>query len=69
MKHLLYLCTIKKTGMLYHHDKIEIGYSHRSSRNGSTENGTIREAKMLAVIRNRLYLCSAFETQVQNIEY
>ena len=55
--------------MLYHHDKIEIGYSHRSSRNGSMQNGTVREVEMLVAIRNRLYLCSAFETQVQNIEY
>jgi len=36
--------------------------------NGSTQNGTVRETKMLAAIKNRLYLCSAFETQVQNIE-
>ena len=27
-------------------------------KNGSTENGTIRETKMLAAIGNRLYLCS-----------
>lgn len=37
--------------------------------NGSRQNGTVREAEMLAAIRNRLYFCSAFETQVQNIEY
>jgi hypothetical protein len=43
-------------------------YNHNVAQNGSTENGTIHETKMLAVIRNRLYLCSAFETQVQNIE-
>lgn len=36
---------------------------------GSKQNGTVREAEMLAAIRNRLYLCSAFETQVQDIEY
>ena len=36
---------------------------------GSTENGTVREAEMLAAIKNRLYLCSAFETQVHDIEY
>lgn len=41
----------------------------RIVNNGSTKNGTIREAKMLAAIKNRLYLCSAFETQVQDIEY
>ena len=39
------------------------------SQNGSTENGTIRESDFLAAIRNRLYLCNAFETQVQNLEY
>lgn len=38
-------------------------------RNGSTENGTVRNGDFLAFIKNRLYLCSAFETQVQNIEY
>ena len=31
---------------------------------GSTQNGTVREAEMFGAIRNRLYLCSAFETQV-----
>jgi len=36
---------------------------------GSTKEGTVREAEMLAAIRNRLYFCSAFETQVQDIEY
>ena len=36
---------------------------------GSTQNGTVHEAEMLATIRNWLYLCSAFETQVQNVEY
>jgi hypothetical protein len=38
-------------------------------RNGSTENGTVRNGDFLAFIKNRLYLCSAFETQVQNLEY
>ncbi len=42
--------------------KIKIG-------NGSTKNGTVRNGDFLASIKNRLYLCSAFETQVQNIEY
>lgn len=37
--------------------------------NGSTQNGTIRKAEMLGAIENRLYLCSAFETQVPKIEY
>ena len=37
--------------------------------NGSTKNGTIHEAEMLAAIKNRLYLCSTFETQMHNIEY
>ena len=44
-------------------------YNHNVAQNGSTENGTIRESEMLAAIKNRLYLCNAFETQVQNIEY
>jgi|GEM_PF-6166131 len=39
------------------------------TKNGSKQNGTFRGAEMLATIGNRLYLCSAFETQVQNIEY
>jgi len=38
-------------------------------KNGSTQNGTVREAEMLVAIKNRLYLCSAFETQVQDIKY
>ena len=38
-------------------------------RNGSTENGTVRNGDFLAAIKNRLYLCSAFGTQTQNIEY
>lgn len=42
--------------------KIKIG-------NGSTENGTVRNGEFLAAIKNMLYLCSAFGTQVQNIEY
>ena len=41
----------------------------RISENGSLENRTIHEAEMFAAIRNRLYLCSAFETQVRKIEY
>ena len=40
-----------------------------TSQNGSTKNGPICEAEMFGVIRNRLYLCTAFEIQVQNIEY
>ncbi len=46
-----------------------IPYNHPVTQNGSKKNGTIRETKMLAAFRNRLYLCSAFETQVQDIEY
>ncbi len=38
-------------------------------RDGSTENGTVRNGEFLAAIKNMLYLCSAFGTQVQNIEY
>lgn len=37
--------------------------------NGSTENGTVRIGDFLAAIKNWLYFCSAFGTQVQNIEY
>jgi hypothetical protein len=40
-----------------------------SSKNGSMENGTVHKAKMLAAIKNRLYLCSAFETQMPKVEY
>lgn len=36
---------------------------------GSTKNGTVREAELFAAIKNRLYLCSAFETQMPKIEY
>ena len=36
---------------------------------GSTENGTVRNGDFLAAIKNRLYLCSAFETQMLNIKY
>ena len=39
------------------------------SENGSTENGTVRNGIFLAAIKNRLYLCSAFETQMPEIEY
>ena len=38
-------------------------------KNGSRQNGTVRETEMFGAIRNRLYLCIAFETQVQDIEY
>ena len=43
--------------------------NHLKSHNGSTKNGTVREAEMLGAIGKRLYLCSAFGTQMQNIEY
>ena len=38
-------------------------------RNGSKEIRTVHNGDLLAAIKNRLYLCSAFEKQVQNIEY
>jgi hypothetical protein len=38
-------------------------------KNSSTENGTVLDGDFLAAIRNRLYFCSAFETQVPKIEY
>lgn len=46
-----------------------ISFNHSVTQNGSTKNGTVRETEMLATIKNQLYLCSAFETQVQDIEY
>ena len=39
------------------------------SNNGSTKNGTVPNGDLLAAIKNRLYLCSAFETQMPEIEY
>ena len=36
---------------------------------GSSEKRTVRKGVFFAAIKNRSYLCSAFETQVQNIEY
>ena len=41
----------------------------RITKIGSTENGTVRNGDFLAAIKNRLYLCSAFETQMPKIEY
>ena len=38
-------------------------------RNGSMEERTIRVAGMPCRNEKILYLCSAFETQVQDIEY
>ena len=38
-------------------------------KNGSTKNGTVRKGDFLAKIKNRLYLCSAFEIQKTEIEY
>ena len=36
---------------------------------GSTENGTVRNGDILVAIINSLYLCSAFEIQMPEIEY
>ena len=36
---------------------------------GSTQNGTVRDGDFFSAIKNRLYLCSAFETQMHEIEY
>ena len=36
---------------------------------GSTKNGTIHNDDFIAAMENRLYLCSAFETQVLNTKY
>lgn len=38
-------------------------------KNSSSKNGTVLDGVFLAAIRNRLYLCRAFETQVPKIEY
>lgn len=35
---------------------------------GSSKNGTVLDGVFLAAIINRLYFCSAFETQVPKIE-
>lgn len=42
---------------------------YKSCYNGSSKNGTIRETEILAAKKYGTYLCSAFETQVQDIEY
>jgi len=39
------------------------------SNNGSKEIRTVHNGDLLAAIKNRLYLCSAFETQMPEIEY
>lgn len=39
------------------------------TKNGSTKNGTVRNGDFLLAIKNRLYLCGAFETQMPEIEY
>ena len=39
------------------------------SKIGSTENGTVRNGDFPTSIYNWLYLCSAFETQMPEIEY
>ena len=46
-----------------------ISYNLFVTQNGSKQNGTVYEEEMLAAIRNWLYLCSAFETQMPEIEY
>ena len=48
---------------------IVISFNHSVTQNGSKQIGTVHEAEMLAAIKNRLYFCSAFETQVHNVEY
>ena len=37
------------------------------SQIGSMKNGTVHKMELLAANKNRLYLCNAFETQVQNL--
>lgn len=36
---------------------------------GSTKNGTVHNDDFLAAVKKRLYLCSAFEIQMPEIEY
>ena len=43
--------------------------SFKSRNNGSTENGTVHNGDFLAAIKKWLYFCSAFETQMPEIEY
>lgn len=38
-------------------------------KNGSTKNGTVHVGEFLAAIKNRSYLCNAFETQMPEIDY
>ena len=44
-------------------------YEFSIQKNGSTQNGTVRNGNFLAAIEKRLYFCSAFETQMPEIEY
>ncbi len=39
------------------------------SEYGSKENGTVHNGNFFAAIKNGLYLCNAFETQMPEIEY
>ena len=39
------------------------------TKTGSKKNGTVHNGDFLAAIKNRLYLCNAFETQMPEIEY
>ena len=51
---------------------VKAEYHHRitnSIKIGSEQNGTVRIGDFLASIHNWLYFCSAFETQMLNIEY
>ena len=65
----VYLCIIKKEDMQNQHSDIVAILPSIIRNNGSTNYGTVRNSDFLAAIKNRLYLCSAFETQMPEIEY
>ena len=42
---------------------------NNTPQNGSTKNGTVRKARMLGAIRNRLYLCIRKVKQINLLSY
>jgi hypothetical protein len=65
----VYLCTIKKENMQNQHSDIVAILPSIIKNNGSTNYGTVRNSDFLAVINKGLYLCSAFDTQMHELEY
>jgi len=59
----------KRINMLNQYSDLDLLRTPITKSNGSTKNGTVRNGEFLAAIKNRLYLCNAFEIQVQNLEY